>query len=189
MKKIIAILATMLIAGTVAFAQPRTAGIRLGYGLDLTYQHSLGQNNMLTADLSLPWSFNGVGATATYDWINPFNATIPWSYYGNWNWYMGVGGNLGMGGNSSSRTEAGITYKNSYFDFSFGAAGRVGVEYEFEFPLTLAVEYTPVLGPAFGSSTEKVYAEGTPTVTNTSSTAGFGFSGLYRVGIAVRYRF
>lgn len=189
MKKFIAIIALALGISAAAIAQPRTAGIRLGYGLDLTYQHYLGENNMITADLSLPWTFSGAGLTATYDWINPFNANIPWNNYGGWNWYMGVGANVNMGGNSKRTELVGATTVASTFTFGFGVAGHIGVEYNFEFPLSLAIEYTPVLGPGFGNSTNKVIIPGQGTVKTVDRFAGFGFGGLYHFGLAVRYRF
>lgn len=189
MKKLIAVIALTLGIAAAAVAQPRTAGIRLGYGLDLTYQHSFGEKNMITADLSLPWTFNGAGITGTYDWINPFNATIPWSYYGNWNWYLGAGANINMGGNSSKIENIGATTIDRTFYFGFGAAGRVGVEYELEIPLTFAVEYTPVVGPAFGHSSHSLNVPGQPTVQTIERFAGFGIDGLIHIGLAIRYRF
>ena len=140
-----------------AIAQPRAVGVRLGWGVELSYQHTMG-NNMLSIDAGLP-GFHGIEGAVTYDWINPFSTQIPWNNKGEWNWSLGVGGAAGWwwGG------------------YAFvGVAGRVGVEYNFWFPLQLSVEWRPAFGPNFGPH-------------------HFGFydNGLYAGGFAigVRYKF
>ena len=92
MKKFI-VIALALFTAAAVYAQPRAIGGRLGYGLELTYQHTLG-NNMLELDFGLP-GFYGLEAAATYDWIFPINS---WQEQGSWNWYAGVGAGLGMYG-------------------------------------------------------------------------------------------
>ena len=89
MKKII-VIAIALFTAAALYAQPRAIGGRIGSGLELTYQHSLG-NNMVQLDFGLP-GFNGLEAAATYDWIFPINS---WQEQGSWNWYAGVGAGLG----------------------------------------------------------------------------------------------
>ena len=54
---------------TAAFAQPRAIGGRIGYGFEASYQHSMGESNMISVDLGLP-GFNAIEAVATYDWLN-----------------------------------------------------------------------------------------------------------------------
>ena len=71
MKKFI-IIAIALFTAAAVYAQPRAIGGRLGYGLELNYQHSLG-NNMLDIDFGLP-GFYGIEAAATYDWVFPINS-------------------------------------------------------------------------------------------------------------------
>ena len=109
MKKFI-VIAIALFTAAAVYAQPRAIGGRLGYGLELTYQHSLG-NNMVQLDFGLP-GFYGLEAAATYDWIFPINS---WQEQGTWNWYAGVGAGLGMYG------------FNDITGF-VGVAGRIGVE-------------------------------------------------------------
>lgn len=139
-------------------AQPRAVGGRIGVGLDASYQHSLG-SNMVEVELGL-FGFWGIEAAATYDWIFPINS---WQNKGEWNWYAGVGAGLGLNG-----------WNNSYF--FLGAAGRIGVEYNFWFPLQLSIDYRPVVGPAFGMSGGGV---------------AFNSWGLYAgaIGLGVRYKF
>lgn len=67
MKKFILVLAATVLAAVAVSAQPRAIGARLGYGIEISYQHSLGVDNMLSAELSFPGFIGGVGAAATYD--------------------------------------------------------------------------------------------------------------------------
>jgi hypothetical protein len=87
---------------------------------------------MIDLSVNLPM-FKGIGATATYDWINPFGTAIPWNNKGEWNWSLGVGAGLGIYGFDAPA-------------FYVGAVGHVGVEYNFWFPLQLSVDYRPNVG-------------------------------------------
>lgn len=156
MKKFL-LVAVALVAGVVtAFAQPRAIGGRLGYGVEASYQHGLG-DNMLSIDAGL-FGFYGVEAVVTYDWIFPISS---WEHKGEWNWYAGVGGGFGWQWWSNCLTP--------------GVAGRIGVEYDFWFPLQLSLDWRPVFGPAI------VPGGG----------AGYNFGGLYAGAICwgVRYKF
>ena len=145
----------------IAVAQPRAIGARLGGGLDVSYQHSLGESNMVNIDLGLPITVNGLGieAAATYDWINPGGLTIPWNEQGSWNWYAGVGAGVGF---------YGFNYPSAFV----GAAGRIGIEYNFWFPLQLSLDYRPVIGVRFDP-------------------AGVAFNdyGFFGIALGVRYLF
>jgi hypothetical protein len=124
-------LAMLVVASVMAYAQPRAIGGRLGYGVEFSYEHSLGEANMISLEAGVP-GFNGIEAACTYDWIDPFNAVIPWNEKGEWHWYMGVGGALQTG---------------FQFNWGFiGAAGRFGVEYDFWFPLQLSLDWRPTMG-------------------------------------------
>ncbi len=190
MKKFILVLAAATLAAVAVSAQPRAIGARFGYGAEVSYQHSLGEANMISAELTFP-AFQGVGAAATYDWINPFNATIPWNHKGEWNWYMGVGAGLGLGFPDVNKWTAGAaTCKTSSNWFSIGAAGRIGVEYNFWFPLQLSLDWRPVIGPSF-SWTKTTTSEGGVDATQRSNSAGFYADGLYigAIALGVRYKF
>ena len=153
MKKFV-VIAIALFTAAAVYAQPRAIGGRLGYGLELTYQHSLG-DNMIELDLGLP-GFSGLEAAATYDWLFPINS---WNEAGSWNWYAGVGAGLGMYG-----------FKN-IVGFA-GVAGRIGVEYNFWFPMNISLDWRPVIGPHFGNNG-----------------AGFNMVGLFQGGIALSVRY
>ena len=123
MKKFGLIVFIMAAFAAIAVAQPRAIGGRIGYGFEVSYQHGLGESNMVSVDLGLP-GFGGVEAAATYDWINPGGLTIPWNEQGSWNWYAGVGAGAGIYG------------FGPVVGFG-GVAGRLGIEYNFWFPMQL----------------------------------------------------
>ena len=133
MKKTILLVALMAIVGAAtAVAQPRAIGLNLGYGLDVSYQHTIGSSNFIDVSVNVP-CFAGIGATATYDWLNPFGTAIPWNNKGEWNWSLGAGAGLGWAGG-----------------FYVGAVGHAGVSYDFWFPLQLSVDYRPNIGIVAG---------------------------------------
>ena len=156
-------LAMLAVASVMAYAQPRAIGGRLGYGAEFSYEHSMGEKNMISLEVGVP-GFAGIEAACTYDWIDPFNAVIPWEEKGEWHWYMGVGGAI-----------------QTPFKFNglfLGAAGRFGVEYNFWFPLQLSIDFRPTLGVGLASNG------------NGGMAAGFGYD-VYAggLGIGVRYKF
>ena len=157
MKKSLFLTAFMVVLGaTMAYAQPRAIGGRLGAFDGVSYQHGFGDSNML--EIEAGFSIDGrtdvwnggthgrywgstVQAAVTYDWIDPFNATFPWSHRGEWHWYLGVGAAGGFGWDVV--TSVGSAAGNWGF---VGAAGRAGVEYDFWFPLQLSIDWRPTLG-------------------------------------------
>ena len=128
MKKIILVAAMVLGFAVAASAQPRAIGLRGGYGVELSYQHTLGEN-FLEADLGLG-AFNGLNVAATYNWML---AQPDWTSKGEWGVYAGPGVALGLGFGDASY-------------FNVGIAGQVGLEYTFWFPLQLSVDLRPQLG-------------------------------------------
>ena len=135
MKKLFAVAIVGLVRIAYVSAQPRAVGVNLGYGASVSYQHNLGEANMIDLAVEFP-AFCSVGATCTYDWINPFNTQIPWDEKGEWNWFLGVGAGAGFG-----FTKWGYA----------GVVGHVGVAYDFWFPLELSVDWRPNFGAYFGS--------------------------------------
>jgi len=160
MKKSLLIAAIALVCGTLAYAQPRAIGGRLGAFDGVSYEHALGENNMIEIEAGLSidgrtdyWlrsggaSYHGkywgrtVQAAFTYDWIDPFGAKFPWEHKGEWHWYLGVGAAGGFG------WEAYNAYGGASTNWGFaGAAGRAGVEFDFWFPLQLSIDFRPTLG-------------------------------------------
>ena len=146
MKKSLFLVAVMAVLGVAtAVAQPRAIGANLGYGLSVSYQHNLGAANMIDLAVEFPGFAWGIGATCTYDWINPFNPSIPWNNKGEWNWCLGVGGGAGFwwGGTGYA-----------------GVVGHCGVAYDFWFPLELSFDYRPNIGAWFGNGGAGFYGYG-----------------------------
>lgn len=179
----VAILAIVGVA--TAVAQPRAIGAQIGYGIEFSYQHNLG-DNFLSVDAGVPGLFNpnvlGVEGVVTYNWLNPFGADFPTISKGDWNWYMGVGGGLGARFHRYHYDGDGVSVStNKWENHVFvGAAGRVGVEYNFWFPLQLSVEWRPVLGPEFYTN------EATGKTAVAFNTPGLFMGGL---SLGVRYKF
>ncbi len=96
-----------------------------GVGGEISYQKSLGNNNRLEIDLGLANEFTNFKATGLYQWI--------WNLEDKFNWYAGVGGGL------VSANGTGI----------YGA-GVVGIEYNFDAPVLLSLDYRPEIGVAGG---------------------------------------
>lgn len=146
MKKSFFLVAVMAVLGVAtAVAQPRAIGGNIGYGVSFSYQHNLGAANMIDLAVEVP-AFAGIGATCTYDWINPFNTSIPWNNKGEWNWSLGVGAGAGFiwgiaGGYA-------------------GVVGHCGVAYDFWFPLELSVDYRPNIGAWFRDGWAGFYGAG-----------------------------
>ena len=112
-------------------------GLRLGdsdgLGAEISYQHALGENNRLEVDLG--WrdgnNYDGFKLAGLYQWV--------WDLEGGFNWYAGVGGGLG----SFSFDNPGGKDISDTFIF---VAGDVGIEYSFDIPLLLSLDFRPEIG-------------------------------------------
>lgn len=142
MKKIILVAAMVLGFAVAAAAQPRAIGLRGGYGVEATYQHSLGAN-FIEANLGLG-GFNSLNVAATYNWmlVQP-----NWTSKGDWGVYAGPGAALGLGFGDA----AGL---------NIAVAGQVGLEYSFWFPLQLSLDIRPQLGLHTGGGAAGLYFGG-----------------------------
>ena len=142
MKKIILVAAMVLGFAVAAVAQPRAVGIRGGYGVEATYQHTLGAN-FVEANLGLN-GFNALNVAATYNWMI---AQPQWTDRGEWGFYAGPGAALGFGFGAASH-------------FNVAAVGQVGLEYTFWFPLQLSIDIRPQLGLITASGVAGFYFGG-----------------------------
>ena len=180
MKKSVLMVALLAIFSVAtAVAQPRAIGGQIGYGIEFSYEHTLG-NNFLSVDAGFPgWFYHGFGfeGVVTYNWLNPFGADFPTVSQGDWNWYMGVGAGAG---DRVWNYSTWSTYAKEYINnFHVGVAGRIGVEYNFWFPLQLSAEWRPVIGPGFGYNWYGTNGNGTHFYTD----------GMFGLLIGVRYKF
>lgn len=133
MKKTLLVIVAVLGFAFAASAQPKAVGCRLGYGLEASYQHYLGDPNFLEVNAGI-WGLNHIGfkATATYNFVF---AQPDWTPRGSWSWYAGPGITLGT-----------AYYNNKNGRFFCGVVGQVGLEYQFWFPLQLSADLRPTIG-------------------------------------------
>lgn len=142
MKKALIIIAALVCFATAASAQSRTIGARITYGAEVSYQYSFGQD-FLEADLG--WFDHGTYLTGIYDFILASE--------GNFNFYAGPGVSLGYYDNDDDN------------GFNFAIAGQIGMEYNFNLPITLSLDWRPAYYFQYN---------------------GFGWQGL---ALGIRYRF
>ena len=108
-------------------------GLRLGsndgFGAEVSYQRGLSSNNRLEFDLG--WrdsnNVNAVKLAGLYQWV--------WNIDKGFNWYAGAGAGLG----NWSYNQYGIKDSGTFLF----AAGDIGIEYSFDFPLMLSLDYRP----------------------------------------------
>lgn len=106
-------------------------GLRLGdndgFGGEISYQRHLGGINRLELDLGWRNSTNvdAYKLVGLYQWV--------WNIEGGFNWYAGFGG--GVGSWRHDRLD-----RNGSF---FLAAGNIGIEYNFDIPLLLSLDFRP----------------------------------------------
>ncbi len=120
-------------------------GLRLGdndgFGAEVSYQRGLSNSNRLELDLGWRNRSNyynngyygnddAIKLAGLYQWV--------WNIDGGFNWYAGVGGGFG-----SYNSDYNGVNDNGVFAF---AAGDVGIEYNFDFPLQLSLDFRPELG-------------------------------------------
>lgn len=112
-------------------------GLRLGdsdgFGAEVSYQRALGDNTRLELDLG--WrdskNYDGFKLAGLHQWV--------WQLDGNFNWYAGVGGGVGS-------FSVDLPDNQDETDTFIFAAGDVGIEYNFEFPLLLSLDFRPEIG-------------------------------------------
>ncbi len=113
-------------------------GLRLGdndgFGAEISYQRGLSENNRLEFDLG--WrnndNFDAFRLTGLYQWV--------WRLDGNFNWYAGVGGGIGS-----------VSYDDNFpgndgSEFFALVAGDIGIEYDFDIPLLISLDFRPEIG-------------------------------------------
>lgn len=142
MKKMIIVAVIALAAVFTANAQPRAIGGRIAYGIEASYQHTLGGANFIEANLGLS-TLTSLNATATYNFMI---AQPAWTERGEWGFYAGPGASIG--------------YWWPVNAFTVAAVGQVGLEYTFWFPLQLSVDLRPQLGIATNGSAVGFYTDG-----------------------------
>ena len=145
MKKVVLIIGLLFTGALTMNAQEiskNALGLRFGdnggLGGEISYQKALGDNNRLEVDLGLR---NNTGAssfkgTGIYQWV--------WKLENKFNWYAGVGAGVGSW-KVKDQTVGGVTVKGSSDVFFYGA-GNIGIEYNFDTPILLSLDYRPEFG-------------------------------------------
>jgi hypothetical protein len=126
MNKKTIILLLAVVSATILSAQTteKTIGLRFGTGGEISYQHPISDINRLEFDLGLrPQS---IGLTGIYHWVNDLSDWTDGMY-----WYYGPGATVG------------IAETTNINKLMLGVTGQVGLEYRFEFPLQLSIDYRP----------------------------------------------
>ncbi|MGG6230914.1 hypothetical protein [Tenacibaculum sp. SDUM215027] len=140
MKKIFLFIGFLTISFFTANAQEisdNAIGLRLGdndgFGAEISYQRRLSDNNRLEIDLGLRngKNYDGFKATGLYQWV--------WQIENRFNWYAGAGGGLGFW---SIDNPAGDDFSETFVFVS----GVVGIEYNFDIPLILSLDFRPEIG-------------------------------------------
>lgn len=131
MKKIIIVVLSVLAVSFAASAQPRAIGIRAGWGGELSYQHYMGGENFLEADLGFVGGSGSSGfyLTGIYDWV--------FASSGNFNFYAGPGLQLGAyaynDGDNGTHTAAQIA-----------VVGQLGAEFVIPgAPINISLDWRP----------------------------------------------
>ncbi|MDD4847430.1 MAG: hypothetical protein PHR53_01500 [Bacteroidales bacterium] len=174
MKRFFVFIALFLGISAFVSAQPRAIGGRLGYNLEASYQHSLG-NNFIELDAGLIGFGSGIQATGIYDFVI---MSPNWTSKGEWNFYAGPGLTLGY------RWHDKDFYTRWTSAAIFGVSGQVGLDYTFPFNLQLAVDYRPLFGVAVGDNAGN-WNDNKRKYNN----ARFYSEGFYDFAVSVRYRF
>ncbi|MUP45681.1 hypothetical protein E0K83_07980 [Gramella sp. BOM4] len=140
MKKIVLFAAFVL--GGVLFHQANAQriadnaiGLRIGggggYGAEISYQRAIGgDNNRLEFDLG--WRddshFDAIKLVGLYQWV--------WNIEGGFNWYAGAGAGLGNFDDNRHNNDGLFAL----------IAGDIGIEYDFDFPLLISLDFRPEIG-------------------------------------------
>lgn len=141
MKKIFLLALFVLGGGLTVQAQTiadNALGLRFGggagLGAEISYQRALSTNNRLELDLG--WrndsNFDAYKIVGLYQWV--------WNIDGGFNWYAGAGGGIGSVEDLRSESRRG---NDGTFLF---LAGDIGIEYNFDIPLLLSLDFRPELG-------------------------------------------
>lgn len=149
MKKLFLITMSVLGFTAVMTAQDiadNAIGLRLGdsdgFGAEISYQRAVGgDNNRLEFDLGIRdgKNYDGFKLVGLYQWV--------WNIDGGFNWYAGPGAGVASYSYDGFRNN-GDRYDEDY-TFAF-LAGDVGIEYNFDIPLLISLDFRPEFG--LGSS-------------------------------------
>jgi len=132
MKKFVFVILFVFSVISVSNAQSNAVGLRLGGGIgggaEASFQLGISEANRIEFGLGLDvyQSANAFHASAVYQWVFDLS-----ELEAGFNWYTGVGGGL-------------LSYSSKFGSATYvGVLGIIGIEYNFEFPLQLSIDYRP----------------------------------------------
>ncbi|UAB80549.1 hypothetical protein INR76_10540 [Marixanthomonas sp. SCSIO 43207] len=153
MKKLVLILVAIGAFTFSANAQEiadNAIGLRLGdsdgFGTEINYQRAVGSNNN-RLEFGLGWrsrdDFDAYKLVGLYQWV--------WNIDGGFNWYAGPGAGIAQ-----------VDFDDDFFDDNdfddsetyIFLAGDIGIEYNFDIPLLLSLDFRPEFG--FGDYNDDV---------------------------------
>jgi hypothetical protein len=142
MKKVI--VSVFMLLGVVFSAQAQdisknALGLRLGdndgFGAEVSYQRGLSDKTRL--EFNLGWrssnTYDAVKTTGLYQWV--------WNIDGGFNWYAGAGGGIGAW-KSEPFYVNNVRFSGDSSTVLF-AAGDIGIEYNFDIPIQLSLDFRP----------------------------------------------
>ncbi len=105
-----------------------------GFGGEISYQRELSEAKRLEVDLGFRNHkyYDAFKLSALHQWV--------WNIDGRFNWYAGFG--AGVGSWSADRNYIG----NDDDGIFLNADGNIGIEYDFEIPLLISIDFRPEIG-------------------------------------------
>jgi opacity protein-like surface antigen len=142
MKKIL-LIAVAFVGGTMMMNAQDIAenalGLRLGdsdgFGAEISYQRALGSENRLELDLGIRNGndYDGFKLAGIYQWV--------WNIDGGFNWYAGPGAGIASYSYDYKNDE-----RNDDSETFVFIGGDIGIEYNFDIPLLLSLDFRPEFG-------------------------------------------
>lgn len=127
MKKVILVFTTVLLFGVLVNAQPKALGVRIGSGVDLSYEHYV-SNDFLEFELGLHSYKGGFHVDGVYNFVI---AEPDWTA-GSWEFYGGPGASVAL---LNVEKQGNLVYA--------GILGNLGLGYTFNIPLQLSLDIRP----------------------------------------------
>tara|TARA_R110001583_G_scaffold77623_3_gene211207 strand:+ start:9769 stop:10260 length:492 start_codon:yes stop_codon:yes gene_type:complete len=106
-----------------------------GFGSEISYQHELGEATRLELDLGFrnrDKYGEAFKLTGIYQWV--------WNLDGRFNWYAGFGASIGSWSKGNDYTG------NDDDGLFLSADGNIGIEYDFNIPLLISIDFRPEFG-------------------------------------------
>lgn len=133
MKKAFLVLVALMSFTVLASAQPKALGVRIGHGVDLSFENYVAGANFMEFELGLD-SYKG--SAFHVDGIYNIMIDQPdWTSAGKWGFYGGPGAGIALWNDPDLKSS------NVYA----GIVGNLGLEYTFNIPLQISLDVRPRL--------------------------------------------